>query len=671
MVKLRQDWPRNAQGQIDVEAAMAQLCIQHEHLDENALRSVLEWLHSEHPSQCQIGLDLAELLAQLNMDGPSVTAGMVYRVVREQRIQAADLQAVVGAQSTHLVMAVANLANSSLLEMSNSPLLQTERQDQVENIKRMLISLINDPRVAVIKLAERVMALRSAKQYEPERRQRIAVEASRVFAPLAGRLGIWQLKWELEDLALRYMHEQDYQEIAQQLKAKRTAREVQVEHIIDQVRGLLRSHGIDATVYGRAKNIYSIWNKMRNKGVSFEQVHDVRAVRVVVNSLAECYGALGVLHSNWTHIPGEFDDYIANPKENGYQSIHTAVTAADGRTLEIQIRTVAMHEDAELGVCAHWSYKDGLTHGATATGSYDAKMDWLRQVIEWHEDLDGTASLSAMLAQRVNEDRIFVSTPKGHVLDLPQGATGLDFAYRVHSDVGHACAGIRINGLVAPLYATLETGQQVEVVTQPDGLPQRDWLEGSLQMVRTDRARAKLHSYFRHLPAAQQAALGEKVLRGKLAALGLTRVSAQQLAQIAMEFDKGDISELWRALGAGELSSIDVLARWLQSPAAGRQMSLPGIETSEFPQLFRLSVVGDNRDGLLHDITQTIGDMNLSLSGITGRVSHPSGDAIIVVDVDLSDWLQGVKLVSYLGLLEGVKEIRRLPLQADAYPQQQ
>jgi GTP pyrophosphokinase len=375
---------------------------------------------------------------------------------------------------------------------------------------------------------------------------------------------------------------------------------------------------------------------------------------VVVDNLAQCYAALGVIHSTWPHIPSEFDDYIANPKENGYQSIHTAVTAADGRTLEIQIRTVAMHEDAELGVCAHWSYKDGIAED----GNYAAKMDWLRQVIEWHEDLGGTTTLSSLLAHGVSEARIFVSTPRGHVLELPKGATGLDFAYRVHSDVGHACTGVRVNGTATPLYRELETGQQVEVLTADEVAPRRDWLEAELGFVRTDRARAKLYRHFRHLQPNLQLELGRQSLADKLTALGLEQVLVQQIDDIARYAGKDGAQALFTAVGSGELSGIDVLVSWLQGHASSGQMQLPGIEMLEFPQTVRLRVLADNRDGLLRDITEIIGDMNLSLSGTTGRVSNPAGNAIITIDVTLFDWLQSVTLVSYLGLIEGVKEIR-------------
>ncbi len=655
MVKVREDIPTTETGQVDIDAWVTRVCDAHEHLRSDSLAAVAHAVEASAPDLVVRGLELAELIADLNLDQPAVAAGIIYRCIREERVEQAELAAWAGDDAAHIAADVASMATTSLLEMTNSPLLEKEQQDQVENVKRMLVALMNDARVAVCKLAERLLALRQAKHFDKDRRIRIAREAQAVFAPLAGRLGIWQLKWEIEDLALRYTQEEVYQSIAKQLRGKRAEREMQVEHMVDQVRGLLRGHGIDATVYGRAKNIFSIWRKMQAKGVSFDQVYDVRAVRVVVDTLADCYAALGVLHTTWPHIPSEFDDYIANPKENGYQSIHTAVTAADDRTLEIQIRTRAMHEDAELGVCAHWSYKDGGAEDA----NYTAKMDWLRQVMEWHEDLGGTESLGALLRHRISDKRIFVSTPKGHVLELPAGATVLDFAYRVHTDVGHACRGARVNGVTAHLNQVLETGQQVEIITAPSGRPLRDWLEPELEFVYSDRARAKLVRFFRSLPPAEQETLGREALESKFVALGVDDFPEADLESFARDHGDADMQTLCRDIGAGARSVTGTIVEVLEHGASREQLRLPGMRAAEFPVSERMRIVGDNRDGLLHDITQVIGSLGIDLTGTTGRVSEPGAEAIITVDVTLTDWRQAVKFVSFLSLVEGVTEIRK------------
>ena len=656
MVKVRSDLPRSPQGQVNLPLWVDQLCSKHEHLDSAQLESVAGWLNDQNkPDLLLIGLELSELVADLKMDQASVLAALVYRGVRENRLAPAALAKAIGSEPMGIAQSVAAMATTSLLEMTNSHILEKEHQDQVENIKRMLVSLIQDARVAVVKLAERVLALRHAKNDEGTRRQRIALEAQQIFAPLAGRLGIWQLKWELEDLSLRYLERAAYQDIAKNLAGKRVEREAQVEHIIDQVRGLLRGHGIDAVVYGRAKHIYSIWRKMQKKGVPVEQVHDMRAVRVVVDTLAECYAALGVLHNTWAHIPREFDDYVANPKENGYQSIHTAVTAADGRTLEIQIRTKRMHEDAELGVCAHWSYKGGQRE----EGSYADKMDWLRQVMQWHDELAGKETLRDLLQNQVREDRIFVATPKGHVLDLPSGATVLDFAYRVHTDLGHGCRGAQVNAMLVPLNRVLETGQKVQVISGNSKSPQRDWLEPSLGYVVTDRARAKIYTYFRGLSQSEQIEVGHQTIESKLDALGLGRMLDADLSHLLNAQGLPDQDALYAAVGTGARSSVDWVIKMLEDKSLQGQLSLFPAEVAPFPGTHRFELTGENRAGLLHDITQVIGDLCLPLTGTWAQVNHATAQAMITVDVTLVDWPQSVRLVSYLNLIDGVAELRK------------
>jgi len=656
LVKVRSDLPRSPQGQVNLPLWVDQLCSKHEHLDSAQLESVAGWLNDQNkPDLLLIGLELSELVADLKMDQASVLAALVYRGVRENRLAPAALAKAIGSEPMGIAQSVAAMATTSLLEMTNSPILEKEHQDQVENIKRMLVSLIQDARVAVVKLAERVLALRHAKNDEGTRRQRIALEAQQIFAPLAGRLGIWQLKWELEDLSLRYLERAAYQDIAKNLAGKRVEREAQVEHIIDQVRGLLRGHGIDAVVYGRAKHIYSIWRKMQKKGVPVEQVHDMRAVRVVVDTLAECYAALGVLHNTWAHIPREFDDYVANPKENGYQSIHTAVTAADGRTLEIQIRTKRMHEDAELGVCAHWSYKGGQRE----EGSYADKMDWLRQVMQWHDELAGKETLRDLLQNQVREDRIFVATPKGHVLDLPSGATVLDFAYRVHTDLGHGCRGAQVNAMLVPLNRVLETGQKVQVISGNSKSPQRDWLEPSLGYVVTDRARAKIYTYFRGLSQSEQIEVGHQTIESKLDALGLGRMHDADLSHLLNAQGLPDQDALYAAVGTGARSSVDWVIKMLEDKSLQGQLSLFPAEVAPFPGTHRFELTGENRAGLLHDITQVIGDLCLPLTGTWAQVNHATAQAMITVDVTLVDWPQSVRLVSYLNLIDGVAELRK------------
>ena len=659
MVKVRDDLPRLADGTLDLRSWTQRLAAEHGGLNPDRLFEVCDWTASFGQDLLFMGLELAELVAQLKMDQSAVFAALVYRGVRRQIYPQQDLQAQIGSDATRLVNAVAAMATTSLLEMSNSALLEKEQQDQVENIKRMLVSMIDDARVAVVKLAERVLVLRHAKDYDPVRRQRIAQEASDIFAPLAGRLGIWQLKWELEDLSLRYTQEEVYKHIAAQLQGKRAEREAQVELMVDQVRALLRGHGIEAAVFGRAKHIYSIWRKMQKKGVSLDQVYDVRAVRVVVDNLAQCYAALGIIHTTWQHIPSEFDDYVAMPKENGYQSIHTAVTANDGKTLEIQIRTMAMHEDAELGVCAHWSYKDG----AGEEGGYSAKMDWLRQVMEWHDELDGTETIGTLLQHRVSDARIYVSTPKGHVLDLPVGSTVLDFAFRIHTDVGLSCIGARIEDRSIPVWQTLQTGQQVEVITDPGATPQREWLEPELGFVHTDRARAKLVHYFRTRSAEEKQQLGEALLVRYLSMLVSQVPSDRLLARLQEHWQRADQATLLSDLGAGVLSLLTLLREVLQQPAEFglelKQLPLPGVSEDGQRQVTRFKIIATNRDGLLRDLTSLVASLKQTLTASTGRVSNDATQAIITLDVSLDDWSACIKLASFLCQVEGVTQVQK------------
>lgn len=664
MVSQQQALPRSADGLLDIDRWSMDIHSECTHLQQvamrDAARSVAEICGVDSTVLAQ-GLELANLLAELNLDQEAVITGLVYRSVRVGQLSVESLPDHFSSDVTKLTHAVLSLATTSLLEMSNSSLHEADHDSQVENIKRMLVAMVDDARVAVIKLAERVLALRHAKHMEPERRERVAMEARTIFAPLAGRLGIGQLKWELEDLALRYTAEETYKSIATKLQAKRGQREAQVHHIADQVLAILRSSGLQPEVSGRAKHINSIWRKMQAKQVDFDEVYDVRAVRVIVSTLAECYAVLGVVHSRWEHIPREFDDYIANPKENGYQSIHTAVLLDDGETLEVQVRTAAMHQDAELGVCAHWSYKGTSTQedsdeqiGADrAARAFDAKMDWLRQVMEWHEELGGTEKLSTLLEHRVNDDRIFVSTPRGHVLELPAGATVLDFAYRVHTDVGHACRSARVDQAEASLDQTLFNSQRVDVQTTAAGGPQRLWLEKPLGYLRTDRARAKVVSYFRGQSVEAKQRIGHELLTLAAEGLGLVSEPTALIRQLrntradhTTQSDHSD-SQLLEKLTTGELPFLGACESWLSQQAPFTQMD----------SRLQVVVYSTNRDGLLLEITQRLSAMGLALTATEGRVSNDALEAIISIETQVSGWQQRAMVLCHFSLLPGVNKI--------------
>ncbi|PZR40565.1 MAG: GTP diphosphokinase, partial [Ectopseudomonas oleovorans] len=487
--------------------------------------------------------------------------------VREGKIQLADVHQRFGPVVAKLIEGVLRMAAiSASLNPRESLVLGS--QAQVENLRKMLVAMVDDVRVALIKLAERTCAIRAVKLADDEKRQRVAREVFDIYAPLAHRLGIGHIKWELEDLSFRYLEPEQYKQIAKLLHERRLDREQYINDAMANLRQELEATGIKPDISGRAKHIYSIWRKMQRKGLQFSQIYDVRAVRVLVPEVRDCYTTLGIVHTLWRHIPKEFDDYIANPKENGYRSLHTAVLGPEGKVLEVQIRTHAMHEEAELGVCAHWRYKG--TDVKSGSNHYEEKISWLRQVIEWHEELGDIGGLAEQLRVDIEPDRVYVFTPDGHAIDLPKGATPLDFAYRVHTEIGHNCRGAKINGRIVPLTYSLQTGEQVEIITSKQGTPSRDWLNPNLGYVTTSRARAKIVHWFKLQDRDQNVAAGKQLLERELARLALVGADFDKLAEKA---NLKTADDLFAALGAGDvrLAHAVNLAQQLLEPERGNE----------------------------------------------------------------------------------------------------
>jgi GTP pyrophosphokinase len=367
---------------------------------------------------------------------------------------------------------------------------------QAEALRKMLLSVVSDPRLVLARLARQLVELNASKDGHAATRERLALETREVFAPLANRLGLWQLKWELEDLAFRFLQPDDYRRIASALAEKRADREAYITELCRSLEQMLRASGIDAEVYGRPKHIYSIHRKMDRKMLSFEQVFDLRAVRIVTGTVADCYAVLGLVHGRYTYIPGEFDDYIATPKDNFYRSIHTAVLGPEGKAVEVQIRTREMHDQAELGLAAHWRYKESRAHDV----SYDRKIEWVRKLLDnERRDADGQRDFLDEVRAELFEDRVYALTPKGEVVDLPPAATPLDFAYHVHTDLGHRCRGARVNGRIVPLTRALANGEVVEILTHKLPNPSRDWLSETSGFLVSPRSRAKVRAWFRKL----------------------------------------------------------------------------------------------------------------------------------------------------------------------------
>jgi GTP pyrophosphokinase len=427
--------------------------------------------------------------------------------------------------------------------------------EQSENVRKMLLAFSRDLRVVMLRLASRLQTLRhyaASKQTPPIS---LAHESLHVFAPLANRLGIWQLKWEMEDLAFRFLEPDVYKQVARQLDEKRTLREGFMESLRSQLERDLNQQGIAALVQGRPKHIYSIVKKMRGKSLGFEQVFDIRAMRVIASDLKACYAALGFVHANFTPVQGEFDDYIAKPKANGYQSLHTVVRDAGGRAIEIQIRTQAMHEHAEHGVAAHWAYKEAGTKGyagVSASGEYDAKIAVLRQLLAWQSDLAGPIAAKALgTEQGLFEDRIYVLTPEAAVLDLPRGATAVDFAYSLHTNLGHRCRGARLDGVMVPLNTPLRNGQTVEVITVKEGGPSRDWLNPELGFLASARAKAKVRAWFNALAMQQTVGRGREAVEKLLQREGKTAI---KLDDLAAQLGFKNAEDLFEVVGKDELS---------------------------------------------------------------------------------------------------------------------
>ncbi len=510
----------------------------------------------EKSSSYITGLDMAEILVELHLDSEAVIAAILYRSVRESRLSLAELEEKFGANVAKLVEGVLRMAAINETDTSRKHVLG-QSDDQVENVRKMLLALIDDVRVALIKLAERTCALRAVKNSPEEKRLRVAREVFEIYVPLAHRLGIGQLKWELEDLSFRYLQEDNYKRIAKLLDERRVDRERFVEEVTEQLRRQLERANIDAEVTGRAKNIYSIWRKMQNKKLDFSQIFDIRAVRILVPEIRDCYATLGIVHNLWRVIPNEFDDYIATPKENGYQSLHTAVIGPDSKVFEIQIRTFAMDEDAELGVCAHWRYKEGIAD-PSYKDSFEDKIAWLRQLLAWHDEMGMVGGLAEQLRSDASTpDRIYVFTPEGHVVDMMKGATPLDFAYYVHTEVGNKCCGARVNGKTVPLNYRLQTGDRVEVLADDHSSPSRDWLKTSLGFANTPRAQAKLIQWFKTQGREQNIAHGKALLEEEFARLA---VHSPNYKELARRLGCKNADTLFAAVGVSAIAADEVIA---------------------------------------------------------------------------------------------------------------
>lgn len=497
----------------------------------------------EHPIQ------VALILSELEMDEVTLAAAFLHDVVEDTSYTLVDIEKLFGPEVALLVDGVTKLGR---LEY------KSKMELQVENLRKMFLAMAKDIRVILIKLADRLHNMRTLKFHSEQKQKEIAQETLEIFAPLANRLGIFKIKWELEDLSFRYLKPQEYYDLVEGIALKRREREAQINEVIDQLRQRLDEVGIKADIEGRPKHFYSIYRKMVTQNKELNEIYDLTAIRVIVDSVNDCYGALGIIHTCWKPIPGRFKDYIAMPKPNMYQSLHTTLVGVHGEPFEIQIRTWEMHRTSEYGIAAHWKYKEG---GRSATANFDQKLSWLRQLLEWQHDSKDAGEFMESLKIDLFADTVFVFTPKGDVVELPAGSCPVDFAYRVHTDVGHRCVGAKTNGRIVPLDTKLANGDIVEILTSKQGNgPSRDWLT----FVKTSQAKNRIRQWFKKEQRDENIVRGKEILEREIRKLGLDPVNvlkAEDLPTLAKGSNFISVDDMYAALGDGAVSVNKVLTR--------------------------------------------------------------------------------------------------------------
>ena len=669
-------------------------------------------------------LTVADILADLGAPAAVLAAGLLHDTVEDTSVSLDEIRRDFGKETAALVDGVTKLTELPRVSRAagrSKP--DTQRIELAkETLRKTFLAMGDDVRVVVIKLADRLHNMRTLSYLPEDKRKRIAEETLEIFAPLANRLGIWQMKWELEDLGFRYVHPEKYKEIAGLVAERRVDRQQDMEAITTRLRQELGAAGIEAEVRGRPKHLYSIYRKMERKDVPFELVYDVRGVRVLAETESDCYLALGVIHGLWKPIPGAFDDYIATPKDNFYQSLHTAVVYDDGRTLEVQIRTRGMDENAEFGIASHWRYKEGRKRDQ----AFDQRVNWLRRLMEWRTEVDSATDFVDAMKSDVFNDRVYVFTPRGDIIDLPAGSTPIDFAYHIHTDIGHRCRGAKVNGRLVNLDTKLQTGDAVEILTAKRGGPSRDWLNSSLEMVKTQRAISKIRQWFKREDREQNVSDGRQTLERELRRLGLEGVAYERIAR---DLGYAQVEDLLAAIGCGDVNLGKVvshlaeaklpeldLPRPLDLEARGGRLApeavtilgvsglltniarcckpLPGdsivgyitrgrgatIHRSDCPNALRIRdkerlvqvswgqvretypvsvrIRAYDRDGLMRDVSTLVANEGISMSSI--HVSTKSSLAIFDLVMGVTDLTQLSRVLNRLEALPNVLEARRL-----------
>ncbi|MBM3941145.1 MAG: bifunctional (p)ppGpp synthetase/guanosine-3',5'-bis(diphosphate) 3'-pyrophosphohydrolase [SAR202 cluster bacterium] len=540
------------------------------------VRDALEYAQQAHQGQnrrsgepyIEHPVNVASFLADLDLDATTISAALLHDVVEDCGVSVEELGRRFGSDVARLVDGVTKLTKLDKLTDPSSPITPRKDGTQAESIRKMLIAMAEDIRVVLIKLADRLHNMKTLSVMPPERRVAISQETLDIYAPLAHRLGMGEIKWQLEDLSFRYLQPNQYRAISKLLNTKRQEREAFVQQVTEVLRREIANAGFQAEVYGRPKHIYSIYRKAQAyaaQGKEISDIYDLFAVRILVPSIQDCYGVLGVVHSLWRPVPGQFDDYIASPKENMYQSLHTSVRAINGVPLEVQVRTYQMHVFAEYGVAAHWRYKEGAGAGTSKALKFEEKMTWLRQLLEWQRDLSGAEEFLESVKTDIFNDQVFVYTPKNDIKELPAGSTPIDFAYHIHTELGHRCIGAKVNGKLVSLDTQLKSGDTVEILTSKVARgPSLDWLNPHLGFVRTATARQSIRGWFRRQERASNILRGRELLKKETRRFSV----AFEDAEIAKMFGMDALDDFYAALGSGLLSITQVSARLSSKPEA-------------------------------------------------------------------------------------------------------
>ncbi len=575
MVAVKEKFSHLTDGSVDIDAWLKHITEKHslsnlEHIKKAALlaKKVSQGLTTFYGQPClEQGLEMAEILLDLKMDQDAVAASILCSSINVHL----TVEMIKEEFSESIAKLIQGVKQSNIINTLHSHTYKTRNATQIDRLRKTFLAMVSDIRVVLIKLAERICIMRGIKNINFDERKRLAQETLDIYAPLANRLGIGQIKWELEDISFHYTDPETYKKIASFLAERRIDREKRIHDVIELLKDALAKAKIKVSISGRAKHIYSIYLKTQKKQLDYQSIFDYSAVRILVPTLDDCYAALSIINGLWEQIPEEFDDYIAKPKPNGYRSIHTAIIDDQGKHLEIQIRTHDMHEEAEHGVSAHWIYKeDKATHGG-----YESKIAFLRQLLSWHRELAKHDTKPDKTFQEVFEDRLYVFTPENDIIDLPVGATPIDFAYHIHSGLGHRCRGAKINGHIVPLTYMLRTGDRVEIIATQKGAPSRDWLNKNAGYIKTPRARAKIAHYFKEQDIGQYSETGKQILERELSRAGIQQIDFQK---IAAQFNFKNAEGLLTSIGHGTFKTSQII-NFLQRESQASTETEPDIET--------------------------------------------------------------------------------------------